>query len=747
MARKNPKIKAPITLSTPGYITPSLGTIGAPVGIGSNARALAKALSGFSTKLGALGREQVSKQEIEEKLKAEEEFLTAKRAGTLDQFRKATMEGLIPEGASPAYNDFRKVLSAKDAIQNIYATEIELNMDALVDPDAPQASKTQIMEDAFAKTGIEQLGLDPVGRGIVNATMLKMQSRLDGKANARSIELNKIKMNEAIGTDAINALGAYGGDRAELVDSFTNSIKIARAGSVMDPVKRVTNAYFKQITNIASDDPDKAQDLLNTIVESKYEDGTKVIGNLELITAATKMEDQIERAIINEDRMADNLLKVQLNKVSTSLEEQIPMDEANNPDSIKAVYDSFLQEQAQLPADKRLPRRVLDGLQGERDTRLKKATQKANAEDSLAAQEARYSKQRNGLVANRANDITSEEDFNLIMKDIDARDDITTREKMELKRTANIAKSAQQLSTKAFKDNVTPEVLQQSGLSKEIAATISGSLGIDLSEVGGAQADIEEGMQRMYSSEFSKELSRLASERDMTYEQALLMNKSRLGKSEQGMDPEFQHGDNLVMQASAKALEVSSKYAKDQMVMLTDSYKYRDQSRLVRGNALVKAITTERVAGLRAVANSEDASPQEKVGAREILVNTRSHLMQLSKEIDMFSNVEPMEFAVGKNVYDLNDPSVAKHLSNKLDKYYALQNSLGYSLKEILARKSIAGVPLDATRIDVRRTKIVWNRKELEVMKRIDIGDLNELAGAFGLTAEELIIAQENLLK
>jgi hypothetical protein len=106
------------------YLSGGTTQHGAPVNVGSNARAIAELLGETSIRMKNLALTEKQKAAEVERIRAQEEFLKAKREGTLDLLRKATLSGELPEGMSPSYNDFRKVLLAKDAVTNVYQSEI-----------------------------------------------------------------------------------------------------------------------------------------------------------------------------------------------------------------------------------------------------------------------------------------------------------------------------------------------------------------------------------------------------------------------------------------------------------------------------------------------------------------------------------------------------------------------------------------------------------------------------------------------
>lgn len=739
MARKTPKLGKPIAVQGGGFITPSLGQIGAPIGIGSNARALANALKGFNASLGAIGREQVQKQDIEERLRAEEEFLMAKREGTLEGLRKATIAGQLPEGASPAYNDFRKTLLAKDAIQNVYATELNANLDALVNPDTTPEAKAAILRGAHNAAGIADLNItDPVSRGMLNKMMLGIQSNLDKKSASRFVELNKQKMDEAIGQDAIGTLSSYNGDVEALQQSLIDSINIAKKGSVKEPTKRVASAYLQQISNIALENPDRAQDMLEAISEAKFEDGTKVMGNLDLVTASSKMANDIENAIIREERQADQLMGVQLNKVAQSIESQIPEENANDPEVIKQTYDKFLAEQAQLPTDQRLPRQMLDGVTKERNSRMKDALSLNSFNDQFALNRLNNKKRQISLYSNMANDATSEEDYKSILRDLDARDDLNARDKADIKKSIRLVKAASEISSSEYTKNVTAEDMAAVGISDGSMEMINTHLNIDMNEVSNGTATVSEGMQRVFNSTFSDTLSTLAQESGMSYEEALNMSKSvRVGQGA-GLPPKLDDSNNFVKQASSIARQAALNYGRQQMDELVNGYKLRAKYMLEGADNIVENISRQEVSNLSAIAMDESLPASERVNARELMVSARSELIRLGKALRPGARREDVD----------SRWSDFFSLDTYKDKYYKIQNSIGYSLKEILQGETLAGVDIDLDRINPTEVKIVWNKKELNVLKKMSDEDKAKVAKLFGFeNPEDLIKAQSKLVK
>jgi hypothetical protein len=741
MARKNPKIGKPITVQGGGFITPSLGQIGAPVGIGSNARAMANALKGFNATLGSLAKEQVQKQDIQDRLRAEEEFITAKREGTLEGLRKATIDGSLPEGASPAYNDFRKTLLAKDAIQNIYATELNSNLDALVDPDITPQDKALLLQSAYQKAGIGDLNItDPVSRGMVNKMMLGIQTNLDKKSADRYVELNKQKMDEAIGQDAVNALTSYDGDPEMLRQGFIDSINIAKKGSVKEPTKKVASAYLQQISNVALENPDRAQELLDTLVDAKFDDGTQVMGNLDLITAASRMENDIENAIIREERQADQLLGVQLNKVSQSIESTIPEEIANDPEAIKRTYDEFLAKQRQLQPSERLPRKVIDGIQKERNARMKEALSTNTFNDDFALTKLNNRKRRIKLYSNMAHDATSEEDYKTILRDIDSRDDINAREKADIKKSVRIVKSVSEISTASYNDNVSSEDLASIGLSSEATQGINTQLNIDLNEVTESSSTISRGVERVFNSTFAETLSEIAQDSGMSYEEVLHMTKSpRVGQGA-GLPAALDSSNNFVKQASSIAKKAALQYGKQQMNDLVSGYKLRAKYMLEGADIIVDNLTRQEVSNISAIAMDESKPALERVNARELLVTSRSELIRLGKAIGQAKDEE------GESRF-LSVPSILGKAEYE-NKYYKIQNALGYSLKEILQGETLSGVSIDTKRINPTEVKIVWNKRELKVLKKMSDEDKAKVASLFGFEdPEDLIKAQSKLLK
>jgi len=712
------------------YLSGGTTQHGAPVNVGSNARAIAELLGETSIRMKNLALTEKQKSAEAERIKAQEEFLKAKREGTLDILRKATLSGELPEGMSPSYNDFRKVLLAKDAVTNVYQSEINSNLDVLVDPDGNPETKARILEGAYRKAGIDQYQLDPVGKDIVLKQIAGVQSNLDSLIQRKSVEVNKIKMAAALDQDAINATNSFDGDEGKFVSGVLTSVDIARRASVKEPVKEVIGTYLKQIRNHADKDPESALKMLVALETAELGDGTRVVGNVDLLAGLIKTKEAIETDMLQEDARADRLKAKQRNDIIQALEAKIPAELQTDPTSIKQVFDSFLQQQQTLPADQQLPLSILSDIRKERDSLVKQAMQ-LRSEDVIAEgqrlQEIEMLKQIYGQQAAAA---SSEEELQSITDSIQMRDYLTVKDKSEIIKQVNLTRSSFQFASTAFKDAVKLDTV----FPEDTLGAFAKSIGVNQEALSTLVNEEIGPLESVYQSEFDKALKEIAKANGLTVEQALLRNKSYYVKdkeSETGMS--LDSSNNLVKQAILKANAVIQDKVKSR---ISTHLNLAITQRKTEYAYLNNKLETVNLEALRAYKNSDDLSPEDRDAARQTIVSTRAHLMRLAEAV----NAPDTKLPPGMSIPMLSQ-------EQQRSQYDALQNKLGYSVKELVRGKTFAGLDINWESIDPWSVRLVWNKKELEVLKSMPEEMVKPIVSKLKLQSkEDLIAIQEKLL-
>jgi hypothetical protein len=712
------------------YLSGGTTQHGAPVNVGSNARAIAELLGETSIRMKNLALTEKQKAAEVERIRAQEEFLKAKREGTLDLLRKATLSGELPEGMSPSYNDFRKVLLAKDAVTNVYQSEINSNLDVLVDPDGNPETKARILEGAYRKAGIDQYQLDPVGKDIVLKQIAGVQSNLDSLIQRKSVEVNKIKMAAALDQDAINATNSFDGDEGKFVSGVLTSVDIARRASVKEPVKEVIGTYLKQIRNHADKDPESALKMLVALETAELGDGTRVVGNVDLLAGLIKTKEAIETDMLQEDARADRLKAKQRNDIIQALEAKIPAELQTDPTSIKQVFDSFLQQQQTLPADQQLPLSILSDIRKERDSLVKQAMQ-LRSEDVIAEgqrlQEIEMLKQIYGQQAAAA---SSEEELQSITDSIQMRDYLTVKDKSEIIKQVNLTRSSFQFASTAFKDAVKLDTV----FPEDTLGAFAKSIGVNQEALSTLVNEEIGPLESVYQSEFDKALKEIAKANGLTVEQALLRNKSYYVKdkeSETGMS--LDSSNNLVKQAISKANAVIQDKVKSR---ISTHLNLAITQRKTEYAYLNNKLETVNLEALRAYKNSDDLSPEDRDAARQTIVSTRAHLMRLAEAV----NAPDTKLPPGMSIPMLSQ-------EQQRSQYDALQNKLGYSVKELVRGKTFAGLDINWESIDPWSVRLVWNKKELEVLKSMPEEMVKPIVSKLKLQSkEDLIAIQEKLL-
>lgn len=712
------------------YLSGGTTQHGAPVNVGSNARAIAELLGETSIRMKNLALTEKQKSAEAERIKAQEEFLKAKREGTLDILRKATLSGELPEGMSPSYNDFRKVLLAKDAVTNVYQSEINSNLDVLVDPDGNPETKARILEGAYRKAGIDQYQLDPVGKDIVLKQIAGVQSNLDSLIQRKSVEVNKIKMAAALDRDAINATNTFDGDEEKFVSGVLTSVDIAKRASVKEPVKEVIGTYLKQIRNHADKDPEAALKMLVALETAELGDGTRVVGNVDLLAGLIKTKEAIETDMLQEDARADRLKAKQRNDIIQALEAKIPVELQTDPTAIKQVFDSFLQQQQTLPADQQLPLSILSDIRKERDALVKQAMQ-LRSEDVIAEgqrlQEIEMLKQIYGQQAAAA---SSEEELQSITDSIQMRDYLTVKDKSEIIKQVNLTRSSFQFASTAFKDAVKLETV----FPEDTLGAFAKSIGVNQEALATLVNEEIGPLESVYQSEFDKALKEIAKANGLTVEQALLRNKSYYVKdkeSETGMS--LDSSNNLVKQAISKANTVIQDKVKSR---ISNHLNLAITQRKTEYAYVHNKLDTVNLEALRAYKNSEDLSPEARDAARQTIVSTRAHLMRIAEAV----NTPDTKLPPGMSIPMLSQ-------EQQRSQYDALQNKLGYSVKELVRGKTFAGLDINWESIDPWSVRLVWNKKELEVLKSMPEEMVKPIVSKLKLQSkEDLIAIQEKLL-
>lgn len=706
---------------------------GAPIGVGNNLNRLAGALGQFGVSLDRKIKQQEaqnpnSKANIreQEKINAQREFLAAKRSNTLDELRKATISGKLPEGASPAYNDYRKTLLAMDAVQNIYGKGLRAHLDTLVNPDTAPEDKAALMQKLWSETGIDKMGLDSFGMEKVTKAATKIQSAIDEAGNKRYIELNKQKMDDSLDTVALNSVSSFQ-HPDEINSSFLNAIKLARDASVLDPVKRVSAKYFQAISNMAEKDPDRAQDALDALETAKYKDGTKPLGSLELQTQAAKLSDQIERAKLQEDARANKKLASMSRDSARAIEAGLEGKAAEDPRAIKDAYDKFIDDNPDLPTEVKL------SLKDQRTNRIRKAEAEQTMDVDMKRQYVRDVALSTDVYTTMASQARDSTELQQQINDVNSQAGLDERDKAAIIANMTMIHRERGAANAAFDANIGDKEMASLGLDQAGVQKMISDFKMPAEAVETDAQMITEQMKSTYNSEFTKELTRLANQTGLTLEQAKLMNLPAGEKDPVTKETIYDKQKTLVGQAAATARLKAGLAAKKAIMARQKEYATQNAVRTQSLNTLAKSMTKDLAASLKSYANSSTIDQTTSNRARQAIVTTRVNLSQLAAAARM----------------DGEDLAKAEGYTNApaLDNYYKLQNALGYSLKEIVQGKSFAGIQLDGSRIDPARTRIVWNKKELEVLKKIPENKLNELAQNLNISdGKKLIELQTKLL-
>ena len=736
MPRRNPQRQGLRNVTPQQIVTPQQPRMGAPMGTGSNLNMLAGALGKFGSDLERKMKEQEAKAkqaevsiDEQEKLAAQREFLAAKRANTLDELRKATISGALPEGASPAYNDYRKTLIAMDAVQNVYGKGLRDNLDTLANPDAPQEAKSQLMQELWQKAGIDQMGLDAFGMDKVNQAAMKIHTAIDEAGNKRFIELNKQKMDDSLGKVALNSVSAFQ-EPEELGSSYLNAIKMARDASVLDPVKRVSQQYFQAISNMAEEDPDRAQAALEALENTKFEDGAKPLGNIELQTMTVQLADKIERAQLEEERVADRRLAKMGMESARAIEAGLEGQAADNPQEIRKAYDAFLNANPDLPTE------VKERLRDQRNNRMNKAMAEQTMDLNLKRQYIKETQVATDIYTKLAFDARDSIELQQHIEEVNSLANLDERDKAKIIANMSMINKARPIASEQFTDNLGEKEMAALGIDETGIKTLVDTYSMPQAVVEEDVGLITEQMRQTYENEFTKELTRLADERGLTMEQAKAMNLPTEQVDPVTKERIFDTQSTLVGQAAKVARARAGGAAVAAMKARRKEYSQQHALRTKSLDSISKALTTDLAASIKGYANSETLDPVTRGRAREAIVTTRVNLARLAVE----ATTEQQKFQQVAGVAELPQ-------SPALNSYYQMQNALGYSLKEIMSGKSFAGVELDAARIEPATTRIVWNKKELEVLKRMPENTLNELASLFNVSdGQTLIELQTKLL-
>lgn len=730
-----PGLSRPASIS-PQSITPAgVNRSGAPIGVGSNLSRIADALGKFGAGIGRkLQARELESQRAEavakeqEELQAQQEFLEAKRANTIDALRKATMAGELPEGASPAYNDYRKTLLAMDAVQNSYGQALRSNLDTLANPDVAPEAKNELMQKLWSDTGIDQMQLDPFGRAKVNQTALKIHAAIDEEGQRRFVELNKQKMDDSLGQVAMSSLSQFQ-TSAELESSFTNAIRMARDASVLDPVRRVSEKYFQSISNIAEDNPDRAAAALEALQQAQFEDGTKVLGNLDLQTIAVKLEDRIQAARDEEDRVAAKQLDKLRISSARAVESTLSGASADDPMAIRAAYEGFLRENPALPPE------VKDGLRDQRDRRMKRVMADQDLDIELKRQYIRDAQVASDVYTKLAFDARDQIEFQQRVNEVNAMSQLDERDKAKLIVNMQMVNKARPIASSEFEQSLGEKEMAVLGIDDQGVQSLVQTYSMSEAAVNEDVAALKDQMRQTFSDEFSKELSRLAEENGLTEQQARLMSQPTAQVDPDTKETIFKTQDTLVGKAAAVARAKAGQSAFQLIEAKKGEYAKRNALVSKDLGTLTKELSGEMATSIRGFANSESIDPQTRGAARQAIVAARVNLSILASK------------AAAEAQLSSSVVGTARIKSPSLDAYYALQSSLGYSLKEVVREKSLAGVALDLTRIDPSTTRIVWNKRELEVLRAIPADQISAIAKKLNLSSgEKLIELQTKLL-
>lgn len=715
------------------YIAGGTDTVNYSSNIGNDALAIADILKSSSAKFANLALDSEKKKAEQERIQAQEEFLKAKREGTLDLLRKATLSGELPEGLSPAYNDFRKVLLAKDAVSNVYQTELNSNINVLVDPDVEPQVKQKILQDAYNKSGIDSFQLDPVGKDIIMKQLSQVQGKLDSVMQQRSAEVNIQKMQNAMDKDAINAISAYDGDDSFFVSNMLASVKIARNASVKEPVKEVMGRYMQQINNVAAKDPEKALKMVEAMETAELDDGTPILGNIELISQHVKLRESIENDIERQDARAERLLLKQKNETLRALTSKISADMHGEPELIKAIFDDFINKNSELPVDQQVPFQIVEAVRKERDA-LVNGAEAVRSEDIVeVAKRQREVDTLKQIYGRQIADAVSSDEINSIINDVQSRDYLTAFDRAEIVKQAQQMRNNFEFAKSEFSSIATIEGIGYTGEDiKGLAKTTKVSEEL-------VSALIEEGIvdaEGLYKETFDNELKRLADAQGLTIEQAKMWNKSGYVKDdvtkEMTADP---YGSmNLVEQAKMVARHAVKQHLTTEAVRSANAIRKQKENRYSMAKGNLRSVDVD---SFNAYRNGDEAVTSRALTARGALTDVR---IQLSTIVSEIRDAEASDLLGSKASLVKSD--ILKQ------QYKDLQDTLGYSIRELLAEKTFAGMPIEVTRetLNPITTRLVWNRKELDVIRNMDEAAIQPLMSKLGVTRDEFVELQTRLL-
>lgn len=757
MARgQKPRLPLELPTLQPRQVIPGgVARTGAPIGVGSNARAIAGLLSETSAKLKGISLTQKERAEEEARIAAQDEFLDAKRSNTLDLLRKATLEGQLPEGMSPSYNDYRKVLLAKDAIENSYQAELNANIGMLVDPDVDPNLKATLLQNAYTKTGIDDLDLDPISKGIVLKSLSKVQQNFDSVSRQRAVEVNLEKMQRAIDKDTINVLKNFDGDEDALIDSITTSIDIAKKAAVKEPTKQILSAYLKHINTIAGENPDKALSALDAIEDASLEDGAPLAGNIDIAATLVKSRDTIENTIHQDSVRARRELDNQRNSIIQQLESKLTTADMDDPEKITEVFDSFLAEQEQLPPSEQVPLTVANGVIKERDALVDQARKVRNG-DTFEV----YAKQQeldllSKTYSMQATNAENNQQVDDIINDINSRDYLTVRDKARLIGDVTFSRSAYEFSSGEYD----PEgIMLEAGITPEVIENLRVAHGGSSDDMDNIIGHVKEFGVNIYTETFNKSIKEMAQANNMTVEQAMTSNKSRYVSEDDtdlpdgAVSPSGREGmvldnsNNLVKMASDKAKAKLIDYLNSTLQTNATLWKVREQLANDAVTDSMSAVSSEAIELYKDSSLTDQMAPEAKGLARNAIVMTRGNLMRMAEQLK--GQVGFTSSDDGQQLLDAKTSDDYTESKKVLDNYYKTQNMLGYSLKEIIKGETLAKLPIDYSRIDPATTRIVWNKRELEVLKNISDREGSKLATKFGVdSVAELIFLQQQLME
>ena len=711
---------------------PSLGQIGAPIGAGSNARALAGALSGFSSVLKGIAKKDEDRAKDLDEAMALEEILTAEREGTLEQLKQKTLSGEIQEGASPAYNDTRKKYLALHSVDTLYSSEIQKNMSVLVDPDVDPEVKQQILSEAYQSTGIDALQInDPIVKKQVLSKMYEVDKRLKGVQAQEFARVNVEKMNNDISKTAFENVKNLKTPE-DLKGGVMESLSVIRSVGGRNPTSRVAKEYLGGIEAIGNDDPDFALEQLEALKSINIDGGGQLLGNPDLYLEASNLKNKLEGIIEKNELKAEHQFNSDVNDLVMSAENQLTVENMYDIDEIDKAFNGIIEVAKEQGLSPRHIKKIVEERNMRTNEAMKVGNQKLQQKDWQISKPHKNSQLRAKQVLNA----TSKEEVDGIVEEINMDDSLTVFEKTQAIQSVKF-----QASQIKFADGKADSVLTDEylGVSEDATTNISNTTGLPIEETNEFVSSLRDEAKEIYKIAFANEIEYLAKENSLTPEQAMQANRSIGVPAKEDMknynegDLIFNNAGNYVEQASLKASDVAKKMFTEKL----DAYKKQKTKRFSElrqdlSNRIASEDMQADLPMLKDVSKMMKVDPQKAIAGRLAITEARMELDRLADRLNTITESRGLQ--EGDRERFTKD-------------YYNIQNSIGYTLREINGGRTMSGVEIDYGQIDPAKTQVLWNEREIGALNKLNPKVADKMAKKLKLeTREELIYLQGKLL-